>query len=176
MASSPYSVWRSAAGSSRSLMRSCARGRGPSVPSYQHGGGGGGGGGLIVVARREAPYLTGVRPPEELDARLACGFAEARGEARADGALVHQQGLERVAGGRIVRLGVEHQPLGLGRIRGGIDVHVADAVSVAEGGDLCGGHDVLDHRIGATRDYQVDGALQLEKRANLRARLNEAEQ
>ena len=66
--------------------------------------------------------------------------------------LVHQQGLQRVAGGGVVDLGVHRQGAGAADVGGGVHVHVADAVCVAHDGDARVLLDVAHQRVAAARD------------------------
>ena len=66
--------------------------------------------------------------------------------------LVHQQGLQRVAGGGVVDLGVHRQGAGGADVGGGVHVHVAHAVRVAQHGDARVLLDVAHQRVAAARD------------------------
>ena len=69
---------------------------------------------------------------------------------------MYQQGLDSVADGCVLRLGIDGDAHGFFQVGVFIYVHMADAVGVSHDGDFGVVHDVLHEFIAAARDDQVD--------------------
>ena len=74
-----------------------------------------------------------------------------------------QDGLDGVAGGGVLGLGIKDDIDGHFFVDVFVHVDVADAVSVAHDRDLCIVHDVLDELVGAAGDEEVDILIALEE-------------
>ena len=101
---------------------------------------------------------------ERAAAQANAAFLHARGEQRQkllrDG-LMDQDGLDGIAGGGIIGLGVVDDVEGHVEVRGGVDVDVADAFGMAEHGDARVGLHVAHQLVGAARDHQIDEIVEL---------------
>eukprot|EP00906_Rhabdomonas_costata_P016039 RCo022999 len=113
----------------------------------------------------------GLRPGHGGVARSQPNLNPLRGQLRQHGgqqgapdqAGVHQQGFHRVAGRGVVALRVPHDPYGLLLAGGLVQVDVAHPVGVAQHGHPLGlGLNGLHHLVRASRNHQVDLALQLQ--------------
>mmetsp|Transcript_2529 Transcript_2529/g.7933 ORF Transcript_2529/g.7933 Transcript_2529/m.7933 type:complete len:559 (+) Transcript_2529:22-1698(+) len=109
---------------------------------------------LVGLGEDEAPR-DGPGPAEERDALGDERVEHGLGEAATDAGLVEEHGLAGVAGRRVVRLGVDDDLDGRRRVRGRVDVDVADAVRVAEHGHLRRLLHVLHEVVGAPGHDQV---------------------
>mmetsp|Transcript_41380 Transcript_41380/g.110732 ORF Transcript_41380/g.110732 Transcript_41380/m.110732 type:complete len:278 (-) Transcript_41380:610-1443(-) len=84
--------------------------------------------------------------------------------------LVDEEGLDGVAGGGVLRLGVHCDVQRLALVRLGVDEDVAHAVGVAKHRDVRVAHHVLHEVVGPARDDEVHVLLHLEQLRRLLAR------
>ena len=123
---------------------------------------------VVVAGRcRHAEGLGGAITAQ-LDAGGRKGRQSGRQESGRCGA-VHQQGLDRVAGGRVLGLAVERHPQGLGHIHLLVDVEVTDAIGVAENGDAGVVLDEAHQGVGTARNDQIHQPVEPEQRQALLA-------
>lgn len=109
---------------------------------------------------REGGLAGGVEA--ERHALLGQGGGHA-GEDCAEGLVLDEQRLDAVARGRVARLGVDDGDGGLVLVCRGGEVDAAEAVGVAQDGDLGVLLDVADELVGAARDDEVDVAVLAEE-------------
>lgn len=80
---------------------------------------------------------------------------------------VDQDGLDSIAGGSVLCLGVNDDLDGSFHVRVFVDIDVADAVGMAHDRDLCVVHDVLDKLVRSAGDEQVDVFFALQELVDL---------
>lgn len=117
---------------------------------------------VLDVGAEVGDGLLGGRVALEDDALLDEGGGRL-GEDGADDGLVHEERLETVTRGGVVGLGVHEDLGGHVRVRGRGDVGGAEAVGVAQDGDLGALLDEADELVGAAGDDEVDVAVEVEE-------------
>ena len=123
---------------------------------------------------RERQRLRRALPTEQLYARLQHrGLDPGVPGAARHVRRVHQQRLERVARGGVVRLAVHCEAARHVQVSLFVEVHVAHAVRVAQHGDLGVVLDVGHEVVAAARDHQVHHVAQLQDVAHRFAALDE---
>ena len=102
------------------------------------------------------------RIASQLDSGRAKGFDGGRQERRRN-RLVHQQGLDGVAGRRVLGLAVDCHPQGLLEVGGGVDVQMADAIGVAQHRDAGVVLDEPHQGVGTPGNDQIHEPVELEQ-------------
>ena len=82
---------------------------------------------------------------------------------------MHQQGLDGVAGGRVLRLAVDGHPQRLGHIGRCIDIEMADAIGMAQHWNPGVVLDETDQLIAAARNDQIHQPIEAQQRQALLA-------